>query len=440
MTSSDKSKAFGSGCVPREGEASGGIGGRLRERFEDFLVEELPLYEPSGEGEHVYLFVEKRGMATLEMVRLIARHFGVRPRDVGYAGLKDKRAITRQMLSVWMPGRTIEDVPSLDDDRVAILWADRHTNKLRRGHLKGNRFSIRVREVPIHAVVSAQRTLTRLGREGLPNRFGEQRFGYLGNNHLVGRAIVLGRWEEALAHLLGPNAEHPDAQAEGRRLFQIERFAEAKGEFHSSLRTERTVLDALSQGASAEEALRRMERSAMSFYVTAFQSAIFNRVLTQREETGTLGSLIEGDLAFMHASRASFVVGEAELADPEMAGRLGRFEVSPSGPMWGTTMRRASGEVARTELEALHAAGVDEAALARFAEVGGDIQGDRRPLRVPVIDPEVEGGADEHGPFVRCAFELPRGCFATSVMREIMGTEQLDERSENAVFTTEDTE
>ncbi|VAX40818.1 tRNA pseudouridine 13 synthase, partial [hydrothermal vent metagenome] len=203
-----------------------------------------------------------------------------------------------------------------------------------------------------------------------------------------------------------------------------------------SLRAERAVLDALSRGASAEEALRRMERSAMSFYVTAFQSAIFNRVLAQREEAGTLGSLLEGDLAFMHASRASFVVGEAELADPEMAGRLARFEVSPSGPMWGTTMRRAVGEVARTELDALLATGVDEAALKRFAEGGGDIPGDRRPLRVPVIDPEVEGGADEHGPFVRCAFELPRGCFATSVMREIMGEEERPKDS----LTAEDAE
>ncbi len=439
MTDVNKSGAFDSGCVSDGAEARG-IGGRLRTRYEDFLVEEIPLYEPAGEGEHVYLFIEKQGMSTLDMVRLIARHFGVRPRDVGFAGLKDKRAITRQLLSVWMPGRAIEDVPSLDDDRVAILWADRHTNKLRRGHLRGNRFSIRIREVPVHAVVHAQKALERLGREGLANRFGEQRFGFLGNNHLVGRALVMGKSEEALTHLLGPNASHPDAQTEGRKLFAAGRFAEAKDEFHHSLRAERSVLDALAREASAEHALQRIDRSALSFYITAYQSAVFNAVLSQREEAGTVGTLTEGDLAFMHASRATFAVGAAELGDPEMPGRLTRLEVSPSGPMWGTTMRRATGTVALTELDALHATGVDEAALARFADAGGNIKGDRRPLRVPVIDPEVEGGADEHGTFVRCAFELPRGCFATSVMREIMGAGKPDGAKNKAVFTTEDTE
>ncbi len=426
-----KGEAFESGCVA-DGANTQGIGGHLRERHEDFLVEEIPLYEPSGEGEHVYLFVEKQGLATLELARLIARHFGVRQRDVGYAGLKDKRAITRQLLSVWMPGRALEDVPSLDDSRVAILWADRHTNKLRRGHLKGNRFSIRVRGVPIQAVIHTQRTLERLGREGLPNRFGEQRFGFLGNNHLVGRALVLGRSDEALAHLLGPNTAQPDAQAEGRKLYETGRFSEAKGEFHHSLRTERAALEALARGASAEHALQQIDRSARSFYISAFQSAVFNAVLSARETAGTLGTLAAGDLAFMHASRATFSVGDKELADPEMAGRISRFEVSPSGPMWGTTMRKAGGEAARTELETLHAVGVDEAALERFSEAGGEIEGDRRPLRVPVIDPEVEGGADEHGTFVRCAFELPRGCFATSVMREIMGTDTPDDNRNNA--------
>lgn len=164
----------------------------------------------------------------------------------------------------------------------------------------------------------------------------------------------------------------------------------------------------------------------MSFFVTAYQSAVFNAVLSERESAGTLGVLREGDLAFMHESRATFAVGEAELADPEMPGRLAGFKVSPSGPMWGRSLRRAGGEVARAELEALHASGVDEEALERFAAAGREIEGERRPLRVPVIDPDVEGGVDEHGTYVRCAFELPRGCFATSVMREIMGSADSD--------------
>ena len=417
MTSTTQS--FDPGFAPRAGAP--GIGGRLREREEDFLVEETPLYQPSGEGEHIYLFVEKHGISSMEMIGVIARHFGVRRRDVGYAGLKDKMAITRQMVSVWTPRGKIEDFPMLRHDRVAVLWADRHVNKLRPGHLKGNRFSIRVRGVGLQATLEAQRVMERLAREGLANRIGPQRFGFLCNNHLVGRSIVLGRWSEALEHLLGPSPTHGDAQAAGRRLFAEGRYQEAMGHFHESLRTERAVLRALSSGAPPEEAVRTIEPSVLSYYVTAFQSAVFNAVLTRRESDGSLGRLVEGDLAFMHASRATFAVGPAELESPEMPDRLARFEVSPSGPMWGVSMRRAAGAVGETELDALLASGVDEEAMARFERAGGAIEGARRPLRVPVIDPDVEGGVDAHGSFVRCAFELPRGCFATSVMREIMG-------------------
>ncbi|MBK7404855.1 MAG: tRNA pseudouridine(13) synthase TruD [Phycisphaerales bacterium] len=415
----DVDKNFDPGFAPAGGQA--GIGGRLRDRPEDFLVEEIPLYQPSGEGEHIYLFVEKRGLSTLEMVGVISKHFGVRRRDVGYAGLKDKAAITRQMVSVWTPGRKIEDFPMLRHDRVGVLWADRHANKLRPGHLKGNRFSIRVRGVGIQATLVAQRVMDRLSREGLANRIGPQRFGFLGNNHLVGRAIVLERWSSALDHLLGPSASRPDAQVAGRRMYAEGRFAEAIGEFHGSLRTERTTLHALASGATPEEAVRSMDPSALAYFVTAFQSAVFNAVLARREDAGTLDALLEGDVAFMHASLATFMVAAPELADPEMPGRIARFEVSPSGPIWGVSMRRAGGLPGECELDALLASGVDEAALVRFERDGGPVEGARRPLRVPVIDPEVEGGMDEHGAFVRCAFELPRGCFATAVMREIMG-------------------
>jgi tRNA pseudouridine13 synthase len=423
MTRGSQTAPFEPGFLPPERGDRTALGGRLRERFEDFLVEEIPLYEPAGEGEHIYLFVEKRGMSTLEMVHVLARHFGVRRRDVGYAGLKDKKAITRQIVSIWAPGRSIDDFPMLRHERIAVLWADRHANKLRPGHLKGNRFSIRVRGVPFHGAVTAQRVLERLARDGLPNRIGEQRFGFLANNHLIGRAIILGRWSDAADLLLGPAPAHPAAQPEGRRLYAEGDYAGAIREFHASLRTEREALRALASGRSPEDAIRRMDRSVMAYYVTAFQSAVFNAVLNRRERGGALGTLVEGDLAYMHASRATFYVGPAELADPDMPRRLAAFEVSPSGPMWGASMRRAAGEPGALELEALDASGVGDADLERFAERGGPIEGARRPLRVPVIDPDVEGGMDEHGPYVRCAFELPRGCFATTVMRLIMGPE-----------------
>lgn len=420
MSTQQKSGPFDAGH-DRVGGGGGGIGGRLRAEPEDFLVEEIPLYEPSGEGEHAYLFVEKRNMSTLDLLDVIRRHFGVDRRAVGHAGLKDKRAITRQLVSVHLPGKPLDGFPSLRHEQVAVLWADRHVNKLRPGHLRGNRFSIRVRGVGFDAALAAQRTLARLAREGLPNRFGGQRFGVLGNNHRIGRAIVLGDWEEAVRELLGPNSGTPEVQPEGRELFAEGRYREALEHFPRSLRAERSVLRALAAGKPPRDAIRSIDRSAMQFYASAFQSAVFNGVLSEREAAGGLGTLVVGDLAFMHSSGATFLVSADELADPAIPERLGRFEISPSGPMWGVTMRKASGEPGRVELAALESAGVAESDLRSFVEGGGRLDGARRPLRVPVLDPDVEGGVDERGSYVRCAFELPRGSFATTVMDEIMG-------------------
>ena len=418
---------FEAGWAAPDTSAQPGIGGTLRARPEDFLVEEIPLYQPSGTGEHVYLFVQKQAMSTLDMVGVLARHFGVPKRDIGYAGLKDKRAITRQVVSVRLPGRDVDEIPMLRDDRLAILWVDKHENKLRRGHLSGNRFSIKIRDVGFQAALPAQQVLERMAREGMPNRIGPQRFGMLGNNHLVGRAIVLAQWDEALRHLLGPSETNPGAQPDSRASFAAGHYADAFAEMPGSLGVERVALRALADGATPEQAIRSIDRAAVSFFVTSFQSAIFNAVLSAREAAGTLGTLAEGDVAFMHSSQRTFAVGPSELEDPETPARLKRQEISPSGPMWGTRMRKAEGEVGRLELDALHASGVDEAAIEHFAEIGGEIEGARKPLRVPVSSPEVEGGADEHGMFVRCAFDLPRGAFATSVMAAIMGDPNAEE-------------
>ena len=122
-----------------------GTGGLIKETPEDFFVEELPLYLPCGEGEHLYLTVEKKGLTTFELLQRLAGALGVRERDFGYAGLKDARATTRQTVSV--PGVSAEQALALTIPGVRILAAKRHRNKLRTGHLAGNRFAIRIREV-----------------------------------------------------------------------------------------------------------------------------------------------------------------------------------------------------------------------------------------------------------------------------------------------------
>ncbi len=398
-----------------------GIGGRIKARPEDFLVEEVPAYEPCGDGEHIYLFVEKRNRSTMHVARLLAEHFGVRRDAVGFAGLKDKAAVTRQLFSVHTPGKKPSDFPSFEHDGVTIHWVDRHTNKLRRGHLAGNRFIIRVREVEPSKVIHAHRALAMLAKSGVPNRIGEQRFGHLANNHLVGRALLLHDAPALLDALLGPSVAHPGAQADGRRLYAEGRFAEALAAFPPSLHTERRVLAALARGEKPKRAMFAIERMEQSFYLTSLQSAIFNDVLDRRIEEGTLAKLLAGDLAFKHDSGAVFPIGETELADPGIAQRLAAIQISPSGPMWGARMTRAGGGVLRIETWALERAGLTIADLENHAARARDpLPGERRPLRVPITQTDVEGGMDEHGAYIKCVFELPRGSFATTVMREVM--------------------
>lgn len=397
------------------------VPGKIKVRPQDFLVEETPLYSPCGEGEHIYLFIEKRGLSTFELVKRLARHFKVGESAVGYAGMKDKQAITRQLFSIHTPGKGAQQFPMIEDDRVTVLWADQHTNKLRRGHLRGNRFSIKIRGVPFVDAVKAQRVLERLVRRGVPNRIGEQRFGMLRNNHLIGRLFVLGDHKAALDLLLGPCPAHPEIQPEGRAAYARDDFAAAARDYPVTARAELAALKHLARGATPDRAFAAIPESVRRFYLTAFQSAVFNLVLGERVRAGTFGVLKPGDVAFKHENRALFDVNQGVLDAPDTPERLSKFEISPSGPMWGPAMKRASGEVDAAELAAAQRLGVGEQDLDAFAaRQPGLMEGARRPLRVPVIDPEVEGGVDEFGAYVRCAFELPRGAFATVVLREVI--------------------
>ena len=397
-----------------------GIGGRLKQRPEDFLVEEMPAYEPCGEGEHIFMMIEKRELGTMELVRILAQHFGVATGAIGVAGLKDKFALTRQVVSVHAPGKKIEDFPMIRDERIGVLWTDYHRNKLRRGQLAGNRFSVRIRDVRPTDVRHALACFRILETSGVPNRLGEQRFGARANNHLIGRALVLGDARGAIDCLLGPEA----GEAEPPRF----RSAYASGDFATALQytprrltAESAALRVLARGGDHARALKAIDRRVIEFFLSAMQSAVFNAVLDARMASGTLGELGVGDIAFKHDNGACFAVGEADLADGALRPRLDRLEISPTGPMWGGAMMRASGEVGVREVAALERFGLRTSDIEAFGRTSREMfDGVRRPLRIPLKDPDVEGGVDEHGAFVRLAFTLPRGAFATVVAREVM--------------------
>jgi tRNA pseudouridine13 synthase len=165
-----------------------GVGGRIKVHPQDFEVEEIPAYEPSGAGDHLYLWIEKTDLGAEYFVRQVARRLNIPNGEVGTAGLKDRRAVTRQWISV--PGACESAVSQLDGDGVRVLRVSRHTNKLKPGHLKGNQFRILIRDAS--PSIETTPILNRIRAQGLPNFYGPQRFGRDGETARLGMALLRG--------------------------------------------------------------------------------------------------------------------------------------------------------------------------------------------------------------------------------------------------------
>lgn len=396
-----------------------GIGGVIKQRPEDFFVQELPLYEPSGEGEHVYVEIQKVGVTTFDAITRIARALNVSSRDIGYAGLKDASAITRQILSI--PGTTEEAVMKLQLENITPQWAMRHGNKLRIGHLVGNRFAIRIRHVDPTAVIRLRPVLARLEQRGMPNYFGEQRFGRRGDNHLLGAALVRGDNEGLLKLLLGtphPQIDDPQ-QLKAREAYD-------RGELEDSMRAwprrsgmERRVLARLIKTGKPAAAVRAIDFKLRNLWISALQSHGFNLVVAERIRAGTLDRIIDGDLAEKHDNGAVFRVEDPAAEQP----RCDVFDISPTGPLLGYRMTQPTGEALRIEEAALGSLGLQPSDFRGGIDVKS--RGARRALRVRPRDIQLQGGVDEHGPHITVAFTLPAGSFATVLLREIMRNDQL---------------
>ncbi len=166
----------------------------FKQSARDFVVEELPLYEFSGEGEHLILFVRKKNLSTLEMVGMIAKHLGIKNKEIGYAGLKDKHAMTKQYISLH---KKYEDaMDGFSHESIKIISKTYHNNKIRVGHLKGNRFFIKIKKVNPTSAQKIDEALKNISKLGIPNFFGYQRFGNDGDNHILGEKIAKGEKKE----------------------------------------------------------------------------------------------------------------------------------------------------------------------------------------------------------------------------------------------------
>jgi len=335
------------------------MGGALRASPEAFVVEEMPLYEASGEGAHLYINLTRSEMTTREVVSTIARALHLREGDIGYAGLKDKYARTTQTFSI--PVRQGADAATLDataetisgaipSDKQAMLnWSRLHSNKLKVGHLLGNRFAIVVSEVALpaeEALRRATRIADAIRREGVPNYLGAQRFGAHGDNALAGYEVILGQ----------------------RRV--------------------------------REKWLRR-------FYVTSYQSHLCNLYLALRVQAGDFGRILTGDVAKKHTTGGVFVVEDATVDQV----RYDEGEISFTAPMFGFKMKRATADAARLEEQIAAETGITDA---QWRAVHSE--GTRRMGRLLVDDLRVAAC----GQGIEVRFTLPKGAFATTILREFM--------------------
>jgi tRNA pseudouridine13 synthase len=387
------------------------VGGAIKRYDEDFLVEEIPLYPASGEGTHVFFTIEKRGLTTLAAVEIIARSLGRNRREIGYAGLKDAHGVTRQWLSVEHidPAR----IESLELGRIEVLSVTRHRNKIKLGHLAGNRFEIKVRDAVPSPIARAKSIMDVLAERGVPNYFGPQRFGARGDNARTGKAVLQDDYAEAIATILGRAGPMDKGEIrKARELFDAGDLIAAAEAWPRNMAMQARVCRALvKSGGDAQTAWRAVDHTLRKLFVSALQSELFNRVLAQR--ISSIDRLETGDIAWKHRNGACFRVEDSATEQP----RCRAFEISPSGPLFGRRMTEASEGPGLLEEEVLAESGVLRQQFR--TRDGTKLDGARRPLRVPLQGPEIEAGEDHRGPYLELNFALPPGAYATSVTREI---------------------
>jgi len=262
---------------------------QLRASADDFCVQEILSFEPSGHGEHAYLYVQKRQLTTEELSKKIAKLANVHLKHIGYAGLKDRNAVTFQWFSVDLSGKNEPDWGQLESDRIAVRKITRHERKLRHGSIKQNLFVLTLRNLQGNTAELKDRLFQAQSR-GVPNYFGEQRFGIAENNlHAA----------------------------------------------YEMLTTSRKVKN----------------RHLRGLYYSAARAYLFNQVLSYRVKLNRWDQAISGDAMILDGSRSYFV---AENIDDAIAQRLHSGDIHPSGPLWGKGELATRGEARAVELQALH--------------------------------------------------------------------------------------
>lgn len=375
------------------------------------MVEEIPLRPPSGRGDYLWILVEKRRMSTPELARRLSARLRVPSSAIRVAGNKDSDAITRQWIS--LPWSARDAAKRLELEGVRILDGERDHAPLRTGELEGNEFTIALSGVSADGDVErrAQDVLALLGRRGVPNFFGPQRFGTRGNAARVGELLLLGERAQATAEFLGgqPEVESDPSARRLRELFRAGDLARALAIAPRSLVLERNMLEALLSGKSPDSLWRDVPQPDRRMLLSAFQSLLFNRMLAQRLDR--IDVPLAGD-RLLDLATGRIV----DCDDPaRLAARVAAFELSPTGWLIGNETSAATGEMGEIERTVLAQNPIPPDQLDR--PLGLTLPGERRPLRVRIGRSAAEFDATSRCLWLR--FRLSKGAFATAVLAEI---------------------
>ena len=401
-----------------------GIGGSIRNQYEDFYVEEIPEMFPTGEGPNIWIWIEKIGRTTLDVVLDIARDLHIGRKRMGFAGMKDKKALTRQWICIanMESEEQFRQVENLDIYKTDFLEIIRGRKKLRMGQLNGNKFKILIRDLDDieKSADVANEVLKQLEQTGIPNYYGWQRFGKpRTNTHLVGEALIQNDLAEAVRRYIGnPSPEESNENQLARQAYDdgdLEKSLELMGK---GMRYEKMMIRQLIKDSKKGEltdkaymnALHALPKPLQRMFVHAYQSYLFNDVVSRRVDMG-INKYVEGDIIIdneEHIIRDKTPEEYQELID--------NFEVNPTVPLYGTKVPFAGGEVGEMEKAVLDSYGLEKSdfEVPKMPRLGS--HGLRRAVRFQVWDASAKATDDG----VLAEFSINKGSYATAVLREVM--------------------
>lgn len=403
-----------------------GIGGTIRNQYEDFYVEEIPDLIPTGEGPNVWIWIEKIGRTTLDVVLDIARDLHIDRKRMGFAGMKDKKARTRQWICIsnMDSEEQFEQVKSLSGQiyKTDFLKVIRGRKKLRMGQLKGNKFRILIRDIDDveKSAEIASDILKQLEVTGVPNYFGWQRFGKpRTNTHLVGEALVENDLKKAVGRYIGnPTEEEHEENQKARKAYDdgdLEKSLELMGK---GMRYEKMMIRELIKDSkkgeltdkSYKNALHALPKPLQRMFVHAYQSFLFNAAVSKRVEMG-INKYIEGDIIINNEERIV-----RDKTPEEYQELIDTFQVNPTSPLYGTKVPFAGGTVGEMEKSILDNYGLskEDFEVPKMPRLGS--HGLRRSMRFQVWD--TSAIATDEG--VLTEFSINKGSYATAVLREVM--------------------